>query len=660
MSNRHHPLVAAAVLLAIHTAPAQAATSTEEEELREVIVTARSLEVTTPLELSRYGYDVEFVSNEQVKRQGFVDVTQALEMLVPGAYLTTQAGAFSYVNLSLQGSRTADVLWTVDGVRINNRLYNGTSPADTLPASMIERIEVLKGGQGLLYGTQASAGVINVVTKAFSDKPDGAVMLGGDSRDGLHANGYFRGALGDHQFVAWASKDKTDGYSLYDAYQPGASTRDRAYDVESYGAKYGFSFTEELRLTLQGVHTEAALDYPSPTQTDQNDRNEDIVSGRLDYTPSEQVQLFLKGYLHDWDSRFISDVTDPSAEYWGFKDFGLSAAAQIDLQRGLAYLVGLDYQKYRGRDEVLLIEGLTEKAQAVFAQVRTTDDLSKRARFTAGLRFNDTGGSKATVWSASGLYNLTDSLFVEGSLGTSFLLPDAYQLFAIDPFDTRGNPDLKPEKSLNFNLALGGRLEALSRPLAWQITGWKRRVKNLITDDDTNPPPGFDTVFINSDAKVKMSGLELLLRTSFTDALAVDASYMYSRERNAGSDTQLANRPRNSGKLGLTWEQPGASFGASLALKYGGSTYASFQSASNTPTTEVYGDDLIANLGVQWYPDAMSRHHRVSLRVENLFDTGYVTRIRSTRLAGSPPPTRLVYRNLGAPRTGYLNYTYQF
>jgi len=655
------PLAGCAVLLAVHATPGRtASTSTEDEQLREVIVTAHSLELTTPLELSRYGYDVEFLSNEQVKRQGFVDVTQALEMLVPGAFVTTQAGAFSYVNLSLQGSRTADVLWTVDGVRINNRLYNGTSPADTLPSSMIERIEVLKGGQGLLYGTQASAGVINVVTKAFSDKPDGAVSLGGDSREGLHANGYLRGALGEHQFVAWASKDRTDGYSLYDAYQPGATTRDRAYDVESYGAKYGYSFTDSLRLTLQGVHTEAALDYPSPTQTDQNTRNEEVVSGRLDYTPNEQVQLFLKGYMHDWDSHFIEDVTHPVAAFWGFKDFGLSAAAQLNLTPGLTYHVGVDYQKYRGRDEVLLIEGLTEKAQAVFAQIRTTDELSKRAHFTAGLRYNDNSGTTATVWSGSGVFNLTQSVHVEGSLGTSFLLPDAYQLFAIDPTDTHGNPDLKPEKSINVNLAIGGKLEGLSRPLAWQITGWKRSVKNLITDDDTNPPAGFDTVFINSDAKVKMSGVELLLRGTFTDALGFDASYMYSREKNAGSGTQLANRPKNSGKLGLSWEKTGAPFGASIALKYGGSTYASFQSVTNTPTMQAYGDDLIANLGVQWYPDPMTRHHRVSLRVENLFDTDYVTRIRSTRLTGSPPPTRLVYRNLGAPRTGYLNYSYQF
>ena len=659
MSMRNRlPLVGSAVLLAIHGLPATAASTaaTEEDDMREVIVTAKSIEVTTPLALSKLGYDVEFLTQEQVKRQGFVDVTQALEMLAPGAFVTTQAGAFSYVNLSLQGSRTADVLWTVDGVRINNRLYNGTSPADTLPASMIERIEVLKGGQGLLYGTQAAAGVINVVTKAFTDTPDGAVSLGGDSRDGLHANGYVRGALGEHHFVAWASKDKSDGYSLYDAYQPNSTTRDRAYDVDSYGLKYGFDFTEDLRLTLQGVHTEASLDYPSPAETDQNQRNEEILSGRLDYKASDQVQLFVKGYVHDWDSHFIEDIDNPDRAFWGFKDYGFSGAAQLNLTRGLEYDVGLEYQKYRGRDEVLLIEGLTEKAQAVFAQLRTTDDLSTRAHFTAGLRYNDTGGAKATVWSASGVYNLTENVFVEGSLGTSFLLPDAYELYAIDPTDTRGNPDLKPEESFNINLAIGGHFEAGAHPLNWQITGWRRRIKNLIIDDDTNPPAGFDTVFINSDGRVKTSGFELLLRGALTHAVSFDSSYMFSRERDPSSGQQLQNRPKNSGKLGLTWDQQGSPFGASIAVKYGGSTYANVTGFGR----QEYGDDVIANLGVQWYPDPMTRRHRVSLRVENLFDTDYATRLRSAVRAGSVPATRFLYRNQGAPRTGYLTYSYQF
>ena len=65
----------------------------------------------------------------------------------------------------------------VDGVRINNRLYAGTTPLDSLPASMVERIEVIQGGESLFYGTQAVAGAVNVITKSFSGKPDGAVII---------------------------------------------------------------------------------------------------------------------------------------------------------------------------------------------------------------------------------------------------------------------------------------------------------------------------------------------------------------------------------------------------------------------------------------------------------------------------------------------------
>src|SRR5690606_8344469 len=119
-----------------------------------------------------YGADLEIVTAEQIQNHGFVDVGQSLEMLVPGLHLTTQAGAFSYVNLQMQGSRSSDTLWAIDGIRINNRLYNGTSPADTLPSGMIERVEILKGPHSLMYGTQAIAGVANVVTRSFTDDLD--------------------------------------------------------------------------------------------------------------------------------------------------------------------------------------------------------------------------------------------------------------------------------------------------------------------------------------------------------------------------------------------------------------------------------------------------------------------------------------------------------
>jgi vitamin B12 transporter len=69
---------------------------------------------------------------------------------------------------------------------------------------MIERMEVLKGGQGLMYGTQAIAGVVNVVTRGFSGSPEGSVTLGAGSHDLLRFNGYRSGSVGDHKYVFWA------------------------------------------------------------------------------------------------------------------------------------------------------------------------------------------------------------------------------------------------------------------------------------------------------------------------------------------------------------------------------------------------------------------------------------------------------------------------
>ena len=274
--------------------------------VQEILVSEHSLENTLPLELARFGADLEIVTEEQVRNHGFVDVAQSLEMLVPGLHLTTQAGAFSYVNVQMQGSRTSDILWTVDGVRINNRLYNSTSPADTLPSAMIERTEVLKGGHGLMYGTQAIAGVINVVTRGFSDTPDAQITLGTGSHGAFRANVSGRTAIGDHKLVAWASRDQTDGYEIYDNYQPGAVNRKRAYDVDSVGLKYGYDFSQDLHLSLTGIHTQAALDYPNVSNVSINDRDEDILIAKLDYVPAGRINLLAKAYFHSWDTDYYT------------------------------------------------------------------------------------------------------------------------------------------------------------------------------------------------------------------------------------------------------------------------------------------------------------------------------------------------------------------
>lgn len=632
-------------------------------EVDELVVTGARLDETLPQELSRYGSDLETVTAETIRRNAYVDVSQALQMQTPGLFIAPRNGPFSYVDISLQGSRTGDVLWLVDGVRINNRLYTSTSPADTLPASMVERIEVLKGGQSLFYGTQAAAGVINVVTRAYSDELSGNVTVGGDTNQGVSANAMVRGAVGPGRFVAWVSKDEAEGYKTFDVFQPSATARKRGYDVVSFGGKLGFDLTPDLKANLYYQHTDAHLDYPGPrlTRLSFNDRDEEIASASLDWTASKQVQVSVKGYYHDWDSVYstVNNVPgNPSAPgvivddltYWGYEDYGVSVLARLNLVRGLEFDLGYDFQNFNGRDEVLLIAPQTEKVHAFVAQVRTTDDLIENAHLAAGVRFNKTDGKDKAVWNVSGRWDATPALYLEGMLGTSFILPSAEQLYAFDPCCAVGNQNLKAEQSLNGNLSVGGQVEG--GRFTWQLTGFARKIDDLIVD--VYDLPAFpDGIYVNVGDKVKSRGVELTGTAQLTEAISARASYAYTRTRAEGAGRQFDRIPETQAKATLAYDPADTRFGASASLLWVGDVY---QTVSGFGRVN-YGDYAVVDLAAHVFLDK-ARRHRVTARLENAFDEDYATRVNSAPIDLSTQ--RFFYRFLGVPRTLHLSYAYNF
>src|ERR1700722_11193180 len=295
--NRMKGILQFAAACGLIAASIGSAQAQSDSSLDEVTVTAKRLEEEIPQQLAQYGTHLDVITAAQIKNGGYIDVASALEALAPALYISSKNGPFDYVQVSLQGSRTEDVLWLVDGIRINNRLYAGTTPLDTIPASMIERIEVLDGGQALFYGTQAVAGAINIVTKSFSDHPDGAVSVGGDSNNGKQVQGYFRDTIGSNHFVAYALHDESTGiHPLPDAdYQPTGTNRFLPYKVTTVGGKYAYDFTDSLTLSASYQHTNANLDFAQPMLTANafNQRNEDLVSARLDYTPSDEFKFYV-------------------------------------------------------------------------------------------------------------------------------------------------------------------------------------------------------------------------------------------------------------------------------------------------------------------------------------------------------------------------------
>ncbi len=643
---------------------ATALAADSEDPLEEILVTARSIEDTLPVELARYGHDVEYVTADRVSAAGYVDVSTALQFEIPGLYVSPGSGPFDYVDVSLQGSRPGDVLWLVDGVRINNRIFNDTSP-DTLPANMIERIEVLKGGESLFYGTQGVAGAINVVTRRFSDEPGGNLAVNYDSNDGYQVSGFGRGAAGKHKFVVYSSRNEGDGYRQYDRYEPSATDRDRSYEVTNVGVKYGFDFTDELRFDVLYHHTDATLDNNSAARTRRsyNDRDEDIVSTKLAYDASEAVQLVVKAYLHDWDTTYANIQNHPvtgeevvlysPGTYWGFHDYGASALVKIAPGGLLDYHLGYDYQNYKARDDVFPIAGDTETVHALYGQVRTAENAFEKVALAAGARYNrGSGGKDATVWNVSGRYTISNALYVEGVVATAFLLPSAEQLYYIAPDDYAGNPDLQPEDSRNLNVSVGGNIALASGSLAWQLTGFARDIDNLIdiSDGSEEFPLGR---YENVPGEVQVRGAELSLIAPLGSAFSASVSYTFNESRPGGSDLQIARIPESYAKAALQFTPPRWPFEASATASWVGSVYQSVGAFGRTD----FGNYVTFNVAGRYFVD-QARRHRIGVSVQNLFDEEYATRLNQVqRDDGSGA---VLVQRLGVPQTYGVTYTYEF
>lgn len=595
-----------------------------------VYVYGRSLEATLPQELAAYGSDVATVGRTTVEESAYVDPQQVLQMEVPGLYITP-SGPFSYSYVSIQGSRTgrydaSDVLWLVDGVRLNNRLYPGTL-TDTLPGNMVERIEVLKGGESLFYGTSAAGGVINIVSRDFSDTLGGDVSVAMDTNDSYTVSGMVRGPAGPGNFVLFASQDESDGYELYKPIEPSSTDRKRGYEVTNVGVKYGLDATDDLRIVGQVQHTEGSLDELRPTlrARGSNDRDEEIVSLRVDYTPGETAQFFVKGYYHDWDTRYTtinnvigtSGATEVTADnlYWGYEDYGVNALGKFRVHRGAEYLVGYDFQRYRAADDVWRIEPMTEEVHAVFAQIRSTEELSKNGAVGAGVRYNDTGDTSSTIWNVTGKYNFTGELYLQGSVSTNFILPSAEQLFLKDCCEV-GNPNLKPEESLNANISLGG----VNNRFYWQLTGFRREIDNII-QIDYDQPAYPDGIFMNM-GEATIEGFELLGGVSLTKAWKAEASYTNAKARLEGQSRQMNYNPRSYAKASIAYDRQ--RFGGSVAARWVGDVHAP---AGSFGLVE-YGNYTVADVSAFFYLDR-GRQHQIAARLENAFDRSYATEFRT-------------------------------
>ncbi|CRI56918.1 TonB-dependent receptor plug domain-containing protein [Pseudomonas sp. CCOS 191] len=616
--------------------------------LDQQIVAAPSVESTTVAAMAQYGSKVEIVSREQIERAGpGADITRVMQMFIPGFYVAPKNGPFDYGTYSLLGGRNDDTLILLDGVRLNNRLYGGLY-LDTLPANAVERIEVLKGGQSLLFGTQAVAGVINIVTRSPQRRQaSGEVNLGLDSFAGSSKDArverIFNNGFGDLGLLAYVSHNVSDGYQPFRNrdYSGNVSDKKRGYEVTTFGGKAIQAFGDDARLELFYQYTDANLDFARPVNNYKttNDRVQQIATATFEQRISERLSYFVKGHVNDWDTRYtrINNRADGSRDvvnhndYWGFTDWGVQAEGKAELDGGHVLVFGSDNQWFKGQDDVLVIDDNKAQANALYAQLRPRIEALPNWHPSLGLRHEAmSGGDSATVGMLTSLYDLSDNWQLRGQYGSAYKLPNAEQLFVNEPGDEIGNRDLKPEKSRNAELGLDYHGLLLEREFSASVTVFRRKITDLITLDGSQ--------WVNGQGQVQMRGFEADARIQLDDQWSLQAD-MTRNLTESRTGATINDVPSFFARSRLGYESTDRRWGAGGAIRY-------IRDVVSSKGVD-YGHYSVVDADAYRYLDG-ARQHRLSLLVENLFDRDYVTSRASN------------VDNLGRPFTSELRYTYTF
>lgn len=624
-------LITTSLLLALPTL-AFAQTETTKAELDAVTVYSA---YATPVNQDKTASSVTVLTEKDFAQRNATYVSDVLKT-VPGVAISSNGGRGAVTSLFLRGANSNHTAIIIDGVKVN--------PIDTnfsfggLSLSNIERIEVLRGEQSALWGSEAVGGVVYITTKSglYKDKPfnvDFDFGLGShNTRDASatisgYDNGFYYALHGDShrtRGISVASKD-TFRYTANDGSRivTGGATEKDGFHRDNASLRLGYDDSKK------GVELLAS-------HYSQSFQNDDLKSGNVGqvYTSYENLAYYamrdretvfkLGGYWgsdqdlfkHKASVSHLKHDTDVFGLYAGTKDWKkLNANYQLDInfdrKGSLTQAVSLlaDYQRtsFISNNFENGEKRLSEKSLATEYRLFTEDDhsLSLSGRFTDNKLYPN-----AWTGRISGAYRLSPNFKTHASFGSAIKNPTVTDYFGWDS-KYIGNPNLKPEKSLGGDL--GVLIETADKAHSLDVTYFARNVNNFIAMDEKCYCQS-----INLDGTTKVKGVELAYTGKFTDNLTGYANYTYTNTRDS-KGKELVRRPKHSANAGLAY-QITDKLGSSVSVSYVGKRTDNYWDANYVSHTVKMPSYTLVNLGTNYQ---ITKNVNIYANLNNLFDKKY-------------------------------------
>ena len=500
-----------------------------------------------------------------------------------------------------------------------------------IPVDMIERIEVVKGPSSALYGSDAVAGVINIITKKVPEKATG--------RAGI-AYGWYK--IKERRSDGEITEPSDDGHSR-NLSQHYVSFGDRISDRSGYLLSYNYDSAEDIgedpvksdRHSFMGkldadlsesIDMYLKFELSDYEKADNREEESHRVSAGIDFRPREDHFFSLKAYTYTWDFTHGSpgyshgykdgDVGYDQGEIqytWYFSDWNaLTLGGELQTQN-IDYLI----RNYDNGGNLTSVVNVNEDVDTSSLYMQDEITLFKAFTLVGGLRYDDhsTFGSEVNP-KLSLMYKFSEDTVFRASAGKAFKSPTIRQLYYDIPYKhgdyyCKSNPDLEPETAVGYSASMEKWL--FDRAIMFNLGYFRNDVDEMVVGEDTGETyNGLPLREYRNVEEAWTQGLEFMCRTYMAEEFSAFLSYTYTDSENEEIGKELTYTPKHVFSLSPAYELERYGLGTSATV-----SYISKQYKDSDNTDKIYGHTVV-DAKIYKY---LSDKGKLSFEVDNVFDS---------------------------------------